>query len=131
MLKRFAQLMRRAGGGGEAEGLTCADTSGGRRDGQRSSVSGSVECSARRPDDTNAAGGSKAGTVHALAALQCTCVLQRARRQARNASRLVVARKEGGVLRRRISGIAWSGKSAPSSGLPFLRFSNEHSMRGT
>ena len=54
--------------------MTCADTSGGRRDGQHSR--GGVECSARRQDDTNVAGGGKAETVHVLPAPQCTCVLR-------------------------------------------------------
>jgi hypothetical protein len=71
VLKRFAQLMKSAGGGDEAEGLTCADTSGGRKDGQHSR--GGVECSARRQDDTNVAGGGKAEAVHVLPARHCTC----------------------------------------------------------
>ena len=37
---------------------------------------GGVECSARRQDDTNVAGGGKAETVHVLPARQCTCVLR-------------------------------------------------------
>ena len=37
---------------------------------------GRVECSARRQDDTNVAGGGKAETVHVLPAPQCTCVLR-------------------------------------------------------
>ena len=35
-----------------------------------------MECSARRQDDTNVAGGDKAETVHVLPARQCTCVLR-------------------------------------------------------
>ena len=35
-----------------------------------------MECSARRQDDTNVAGGCKAETVHVLPARQCTCVLR-------------------------------------------------------
>ena len=54
--------------------MLLADISGGRREGQHSR--GGVECSARRQDDTNVAGGGKAETVHVLPAPQCTCVLR-------------------------------------------------------
>ena len=67
---RAGQQRQHMRGGGTAR----ADTSCGRREGQHSR--GGVECSARRQDDTNVAGGGKAEAVHVLPAPQCTCVLR-------------------------------------------------------